>query len=156
MNCGYGELPDNATLCPIAFFSAKPTECRVVLQQYRMRCPQNTTWAREVLPLLFCLKRMCPSLSLVAIISKDYGHVVPAISVSCWNFTNIGCTLHKKTGQDLYIMDWLPLSNNIRNRDQEITGINIYMNAIITSVNIPVCTSIEDTQTATWKDADPS
>ena len=51
-------------------------------------------------------------------------------------------------------MDWLLQNNHTINRDQEITGMNISMHANSTSVNILVCTSIEDIQAATHEDSD--
>ena len=45
--------------------------------------------------------------------------------------------------QDLHIMDWLS-HNNPKHKDQEIDGMRLNVNAISTSVNIPVCTSIQN------------
>ena len=58
-----------------------------------------------------------------------------------------------KPGPDLYIADWLSRNNHTEGKDQEITGININMNAISTTGNNPGCTSIEDMQASTHEDA---
>ena len=58
-----------------------------------------------------------------------------------------------KPGLDLYIADWLSRNNDTEDRDQEIIGMSINVNAIITTINMPVCTSIEDIHAATHEDA---
>ena len=58
------------------------------------------------------------------------------------------CIIYK-SGPNLYIVDWLSQNNFTEDRDQEITGKNINVNAISTLVNMPVCTSTEDIQAAT-------
>ena len=45
--------------------------------------------------------------------------------------------------------DWLSCHNHVENKDQEILGMNVSILNISTSVDIPLCTSIEDIQTAT-------
>ena len=50
-------------------------------------------------------------------------------------------------------MDWLPHNNHTENEDQKIARMSINVNAISTSVNMLVCTSIEDILAATKKDA---
>ena len=58
-----------------------------------------------------------------------------------------------KPGLDLYNADWLSRSNHAKDGDKEITGMNLNMSAISTSVNVPVSTSIEDIQVAICEDA---
>ena len=53
----------------------------------------------------------------------------------------------------MYIADWLSQSNHREDTDQEILDMNIRMHAISTSVNIPICTSIEDVKAVIWHDA---
>ena len=55
-------------------------------------------------------------------------------------------------GPDLHISGWLSGNNLTENKDQEMTGINVNVNVISTSVIIPVCTSIGDIQVATQED----
>ena len=49
-----------------------------------------------------------------------------------------------KPGPDLYLVDWLPQNNLTENKDREITGMNVNIHAIITALDILICTSIED------------
>ena len=57
-----------------------------------------------------------------------------------------------KPGPELDIVDWLSCHNHIENWDQEIPGMNVSIHKTIMSVDIPVCTSIEDIQAATEED----
>ena len=57
-----------------------------------------------------------------------------------------------KNGPGSYIMDWLFQSNHTENKDEQIKGMHINVNAISTLVNMPVCTYIEDIQVATQED----
>ena len=49
-----------------------------------------------------------------------------------------------KPNSGLYIVDWLSWINHAEDRDQIITGMNIDVSAINTSVYMSVFTSIED------------
>ena len=68
---------------------------------------------------------------LVAIISKD---------VAMLHIYQYRVCIIYKPGPDLYIADWLSQYNYTKNRDQEITDMNINVYATSTLVNIPVCT----------------
>ena len=57
-----------------------------------------------------------------------------------------------KFGPYLYITGWLSRNKNTEDKDQELTGMNINVNAISTIVNMPVCKSIEDINLASLKD----
>ena len=62
------------------------------------------------------------------------------------------CILYKPV-PDLYIVDWLSCHNQVENKDQEISGMNINIHTINTIVDIPICTSTEDIkqqQKRTW------
>ena len=60
------------------------------------------------------------------------------------------CILYKH-GPDFHITDRLSLRNHAEDKDQEITSLNINVNAISKAVIVPVCTSIEDIQAATHR-----
>ena len=51
------------------------------------------------------------------------------------------------------LTDWLSRNNHTEDKDQEIIGMNINVNAISTTVNMPVCTSTEDIQVTTCEGA---
>ena len=61
-----------------------------------------------------------------------------------------------KPGPDLYIADWLSHNNHAENKDQEVAGMSINVSAISTSVDMLVCTCIEDIQAAIHEECTPS
>ena len=58
-----------------------------------------------------------------------------------------------KSGPDFYIR--LFHNNHAENRNQVIARMRVNLNTISTSVNIPVCTSIQDIQATTHDDKHP-
>ena len=91
---------------------------------------------------------------LVAMISKD------VVMLPQW-LQNIMLHTHQyilhilyKPCLELYIADWVSCHNLIENQDQEIPGMNVSIHTIITSVDITICTSIEDIKAATEEDAE--
>ena len=54
-----------------------------------------------------------------------------------------------KPGPELFIVDWLSHHNYVESKDQEIPGMNVSTYIISTSLDIPLCTLIEDIQEAT-------
>ena len=57
-----------------------------------------------------------------------------------------------KPGPELYIADWLSYHNQAGNKDQEMSGMNISIHTINTTVDIPICTSIEEIKGAREED----
>ena len=53
------------------------------------------------------------------------------------------CILYKP-GLDLHITDKLSQNKHMENKEWEITGINLNVNAICTAVEIPIYTFMED------------
>ena len=77
---------------PNCFCHEKSIESWVALQQYRIRSTLNTTWPRDVPPLLFCKENMHHH--LLQIIGgnnqQGCGYLVPSInSTSCCAFISI-------------------------------------------------------------------
>ena len=121
-----------------------------------MRSPWYTTWpgnfhhdcfAREVYDITDC--RL-----LVAIISNDVANLSQHLQCTMLCIHQYSVHIVYKAGPDLYIANWLSCNNHTENSDQDITGVNINEHAISTSVNIPICTSIEDIQVASQQDTD--
>ena len=114
---------------------------------HRLEKFQHDCFAKEV-----CV--ITDHIPLVPIISKDVA------KLSHW-FQYIMLCIHQyrvciiyKSGPDLYIVDWLSQNNHIEHKDQEVTSMNKNMCAIITLINIPVWTSIEDIHAAIQEDID--
>ena len=79
---------------PNCFHQQKPIECWVVLQQYRIWGPGNTTWTREVSN--YCFLREVYVITdhklLVAVVSKDVTTYASDYSVLCHSYGSKGCT----------------------------------------------------------------
>ena len=162
MNCGYDEIPDYAILHPISFdwrsvcsmewcYSNIKCEALKILYVwcwyfYWLEKFQHYCFVRNV-----CI--ITDQKPLVAILSKDM-----ATLSQWWQYIMLWIHQNRvhiiyKSGLDLYIMDWLSCNSHTENEDQEIAGMGINMNTINTSVNLPVCTSIEDLQVVIHEDA---
>ena len=59
-----------------------------------------------------------------------------------------------KPGPEFYIADWLPCHNHAERREQEIAGMNINIQTIKTTLDVPVCMSIKDIRVAMNEDVD--
>ena len=81
---------------------------------------------------------------------QRFGHIASVVAAHYAKHTQVHIIC--KPGPDIYIMNWLSHNDHTESRDQEITWIRVNVNAISTSVNIPVCKSIEDIQAATCED----
>ena len=65
----------------------------------------------------------------------------------------IVCMLYK-AGPELYIAVWLSHHNHRENKDQEISGMNVSIHTINTTVDVLICTSIEDIKATTEEEAE--
>ena len=59
-----------------------------------------------------------------------------------------------KHGAELYITDWLSHHNHTENKDQKNSDMNISLHMVNMTVDIPICTSIEDIKAVTDKDVE--
>ena len=57
-----------------------------------------------------------------------------------------------KPGPELFIADWLSCHNHMENEDEEICGMDIRVDAMQMSMNIPECMPITQIQQATMQD----
>ena len=57
-----------------------------------------------------------------------------------------------KPGPDIYIVDWLSRQNNAENKDGETAGMQLRINAIDATTNIPAYLTIQHIQEATLND----
>ena len=53
---------------------------------------------------------------------------------------------------ELFIADWLSQHNHMENKDEEIHGMHIRVDAVQMSMNVPECMSIQQIQQATAQD----
>ena len=57
-----------------------------------------------------------------------------------------------KSGPDLFIADWLSRQNHSKDKDAEMSGMQLVFNAIQTITNIPECMIIHELQQVTCQD----
>ena len=84
--------------------------------------------------------------SLVAVIRKYVATLSQHLQHSMLHINQYSVHILYKPGEDLYIVDLLSWNNHTESRHQEITSMNLNMHDISTSVNVLICTSIEDIQ----------
>ena len=126
MNCGYDEIPDNGTLCSIAFVSKS-----LLIDDL---CYSNMEW--EALGILHCwvrfphycfAKEVCiitDHKPLVVIISKEVAMVSHCLQCNMLLTHQYQLCIIYISGPDLYIVDWLSWNNHTENRD---CNNNVYM-----------------------------
>ena len=85
---------------------------------------------------------------LMAILNKDMAMLSLYFSVFCYEYTDKGCTLYAGLVQTYKLQIGYPIATPQKTK-AGIAGMSINSSAISTSVNMPVCTSIEDIQPAT-------
>ena len=90
--------------------------------------------------------------SLVAIFKKDVATLSQRIQSILLRIHQFWVRILYKPGPDLFIADWLSKHNHTENRDPEIPGRDIKVDAIQTATNIPECMSIPQLQQATTQD----
>ena len=61
-------------------------------------------------------------------------------------------TIIYKAGPDLFIVDWLFRQNHSKHKDAEILGMQLNINAILTTTNIPECMMMHELQQMTSQD----
>ena len=91
---------------------------------------------------------------LVAKVNKDVTTLSQWLQCIMLHIHQYSMFILYKPDPELYIGDWVFHNKQAENRDQEITGVNINIHTISTTVDIPICMFIEDIRTATNEDAD--
>ena len=87
---------------------------------------------------------------LVAIFKKDVATLSQQIQCILLRIHQYQVRIIYKPG--LFIADWLSQHNHMENKDEEIHGMGIRVDAIQTSLNVPECMSIQQIQQATAQD----
>ena len=156
MNFGQFEVPNNVTLCPIAFASKSLSSAE--LQHSSLKHEALVIWhGLERFHHYSFAKEVCAitdHTALLTVASKD------VIMLSQWlqdimlHTNQYNMHILFKPGPELYIADWLSHSNHIEDMNQEIIEINVNIPTISTTVDIQICTSIEEKRTAISQDVD--
>ena len=155
MNCGCDEVPYNATLHPIVFTSKSPLSANLPYSNIE----------HEALRILHGLEKdhhYCFARKVYIITdNKPLGAILSkGVAMLSYLLTHIMLHIHQykahivyKPSPGLYITDWLSRKNHTEDKDQDITGMNINVNDISTTVNMTECTSIQEIQVAMCEDA---
>ena len=86
---------------------------------------------------------------LVAIFKKDVATLSKKPQQILFRMYQYRVRILSKPGTDLFMADWLSRQNCKENKDEEIPGMQLNIDAIQTATNIPDCMTIQELQQAT-------
>ena len=89
---------------------------------------------------------------LVAIFKKDIATLLQRLQQILLRIHQYRVNIMYKPGQDLFMADWLSRQKHKEDIDEEIEGMQVKVNSIETSINIPECTTICKLQQETEPD----
>ena len=106
----------------------------------------DSAWVWETPSLLLCMSDNKP---LVAIMGKDVATLSKCLQciILCTHQYKV-CILYKPSLK-LFIAGWLSWHNHEENKDREISVLIINVNIFNTTVDLPMCTLIQDIHEAT-------
>ena len=152
--CQKGIAPDNITLCPIAFASKSLTS---VEQRYsNIKC--------EALGILhslekfyhYCFGREVLVITghkpLVAMFKKDVATLSQHIQCILLKIHQYRVQIVYKPSPEIFIADWLSRNNNVEGKDKPIKDMDIQVDSIQKSIDMPKCISMEEIQQASSQD----
>ena len=80
---------------------------------------------------------------LVAIFKKNVATLSQRIQLILLRIHQYRVRITYKPGPDLFITDWLSRQNHTENKDAEMPGMQLNIDAIQTTTNIPNCITIQ-------------
>ena len=143
-SCPKDSAPDNTILWPIAFASKSltSTECRYSIIE---REALGTLHSLKIFHH-YCFVRDVHVITdhrpLVAIFKKDVVILSQRIQYILLRIYQYRIRIIYKPGLEIFIADWLSQHNLKENKDEAISGIDVRIDAVQTSTNIPDCMSI--------------
>ena len=152
--CPKGIVPDNTILRPITFASKSLTSA-----EYRY-----SNIEREALGILHCLEKFHHYCfprevnvikghnSLVAIFKKGIATLSQQIQCILLRRHQYRVRILYKLGSEIFIVYWLSRQNHMGNKDTAICGLDIRVDAIQASTNVPECMSAQQILQATAQD----
>ena len=152
--CQKDRASDNAVLHPVTFAGKSLTGAD---QRY-------SNIEREVLGLLHALEKFqhyCFSREvlvitdhkpLVYMFKKDITTLSQVYSAYCLKFINIGSRLYINLRPKIFIADWLSQHNHVEGKNKPIKDMDIKIDAIWISTDIPECVSMSQIQLASAQD----
>ena len=147
--------PDNTILLPIAFASKSLTgaerqysniECEALGILHGLAKFHHYCFGREVLVIM-------DHKLLVSIFKKDVATLSQRIQHILLKIHQYRVQVMYKPGPDIFIADWLSRHNHAEGKDQPIKGMEIWVDAIQTTTDMPECLSTTDLQQASVQDS---
>ena len=129
--------------------------CGVVVQQYRERNTWNSVWVGEIPLPLVCKWSTCHHRPQTIDSYNGYrcGNTITMPTMHNFVHTPIQLCVLYKPDPKLFTSDCLLCHDPKENKDREMWSQSINVNTINTTVDLPACTSMQDIQEATAKDA---
>ena len=84
---------------------------------------------------------------LDAIFKKDVATLLKKLQLILLRIHQYRVRIIYKPGPDLFIADWPSRQSHRENKDKEIDGMQVNINTIHTTMNIPECMSVHELQT---------
>ena len=153
MNCRHDEVPDNETLSQIAFASKslsstgwwyRNIERKALGILHRLKKFDHYCFAKEV----YVITDHKP---LVAMVSKDVATLSQWLQCIILHIYQYSMHILYKPGPELYVALVVP-PQPFREQRPRNTGINKRIHTINTTVDLPICMSVEHIKAATEKD----
>ena len=153
--CQKGMAPDNIILCPIAFTSNSLTsaewrysniKCEALhgilidLEKFHHYC-----FGREVLIIT-------DHKPLVAMFKKDVVTLLQHIQCILLKIHQYRVRIIYKPGPEIFIADWLSRNNHMEGKHKPIKDMDVSVDAIQNSIDMPECISMAEIQQASSQD----
>ena len=154
MVCQKGIAPDNITLHPIAFASKSLTsvewrysniECEALGILYGLEKFHHYCSGREVLIIL-------DHKPLGAMFKKDVATLSQHIQCILLKIHQYRVQIIYKPGPEIFIAEWLSRNNHVEGKDKPIKDIDVHLDVIQSSADMPECISMAEIQQASSQD----
>ena len=152
--CQKGIAPDNITLHPIAFASKSLTsveqrysniQCEALGILHGLEKFHHYCFGREVLIIT-------DHKPLVAMFKKDLATLLQHIEHILLKFHQYRVQIIYKPGPEIFIADCLSRNNCVEGKDKPIKDMDIWVDSIQNSIDMPECISMEEIQLASSQD----
>ena len=146
--------PDNTILCPIAFASKSLTgmecrysniKCKVLGILHGLEKFHHYCFSREVLIIT-------DHKLLVSMFKKDIATLSQCIQCILLKIHQYRVQIIYKPGPEIFIADWLSRHNHTEGKDKPIKGMDIQVDMIHTTMDMPECVSMAEIQQASSLD----